>query len=317
MVLVSFIIPYYNVPLQFVVECVESIMQLGLKEDEREIIVVDDGSDTDISGELTRHDSNILYIRQENGGPGVARNTGMKVAKGEYIQFVDSDDKLVPSVYCHCVEMLRKGMADLLMFGFVNGKSRLRQSCVWHGPLPGSEYMTRKNLKSPVWGYCFRTTLLDDIKFPTGIHEDEEFTTLLVLKARKVMFTEATAYFYRMRENSITTIRNSSHIIKRLDDVERILGVLKSKEEELHGTALDGMRRKVAQLTADYIFNAVRLTKSMESVDKRVERLREMSLYPMPCRRYSIPYYIFSHIANRRAGLRLFALFLPLIGGKR
>lgn len=317
MVLVSFIIPYYNVPLRFVVECVESIMQLGLKEGEREIIVVDDGSDTDIHAELAGIDSNIIYIRQENGGPGVARNAGMKVSTGDYIQFVDADDKLVPSVYIHCVEMLRKGTADLLMFGFISGRSHIKAGCAWQGPLSGAEYMTRKNLKSPVWGYCFRKTLLDNIKFPPGIHEDEEFTTLLVLKAENLLYTDATAYFYRLRENSITTIRDKRHIEKRLDDVERILGVLKNREAALHGTALDGMRRKVEQLTADYIFCTARLTGSIESVDKRVEKLRAMSLYPMPYRRYNIPYYIFSHIANRRVGLRLLVLLLPLVSGKR
>lgn len=107
MPLISFIIPYYNVPLPLVMECVESIARLRLGAEEREIIVVDDGSDADISRELSTVCGDIVYIRQTNGGLSDARNTGIDAAKGEYIQFVDADDRIVTAVYDGCVEKLR------------------------------------------------------------------------------------------------------------------------------------------------------------------------------------------------------------------
>ena len=97
--LVSFIIAYYNLPLTMLCECIDSIMQLPLTTAEREIIVVDDGSDLSPMNELMRYGDNIIYIRQNNKGLSEARNTGIQMAKGSYLQFVDADDTLLLAPY--------------------------------------------------------------------------------------------------------------------------------------------------------------------------------------------------------------------------
>ncbi|MCD8295331.1 MAG: glycosyltransferase, partial [Clostridia bacterium] len=94
---VSIIIPVYN-GAQSIVECLSTCRAQTL--DEIEIICIDDGS-TDNSAEIIQNliheDARIHLIQQENQGPGPARNEGMKVAAGEYIAFMDADDKY-PSV---------------------------------------------------------------------------------------------------------------------------------------------------------------------------------------------------------------------------
>ena len=89
---VSIIVPVYNVE-SYLRRCLNSILLQSYSN--IEVIVVDDGS-TDLSGticdEYQKQDSRVKVIHKTNQGLGAARNTGLKIAKGEYISFVDSDD---------------------------------------------------------------------------------------------------------------------------------------------------------------------------------------------------------------------------------
>ncbi len=90
--LISFIVTSYNMPVELLKECIESIVALNLRPDEREIIVVDDGSQTSPIDSLGDLRTEIVYIRQKNEGLSVARNNGMRISTGRYMQFVDGDD---------------------------------------------------------------------------------------------------------------------------------------------------------------------------------------------------------------------------------
>ena len=98
---ISFIIPVYNVPTEMLCECLDSIIRLSLRKSEREIIVVDDGSQVSPLGALNNYLDDIIHIRQKNGGLGCARNRGLQNATGQYIQFVDADDALITNQYEH------------------------------------------------------------------------------------------------------------------------------------------------------------------------------------------------------------------------
>ena len=90
--LVSFIITYHNESDAFLQACLDSIRALRFAEDEAEIIVVDDGSETPLALDYPLSAIRHRLIRQEHAGLSVARNTGIEAAKGQYIQFVDADD---------------------------------------------------------------------------------------------------------------------------------------------------------------------------------------------------------------------------------
>lgn len=97
--LISIVVPVYNVE-SYLVNCVSSIIEQTYKN--LEIILVDDGS-TDkskkICDDLAKKDKRIKVIHKDNGGLSSARNAGIDVAKGEYIGFVDSDDKINKNMY--------------------------------------------------------------------------------------------------------------------------------------------------------------------------------------------------------------------------
>lgn len=88
---VSVIIPVYNVE-NYIKECVESVINQTLKE--IEIIIVNDGTKDNSIKKIEKYlsDSRVILINKENGGVSSARNAGLKIARGEYISFIDSDD---------------------------------------------------------------------------------------------------------------------------------------------------------------------------------------------------------------------------------
>lgn len=294
-------------------DCLKSILEVRLSKDEREIIVVDDGSEHDISAKLSTMCGDIVYIRQRNGGLSVARNSGIDAARGKYIQFVDGDDMLVPEVYSQCVDKLKRTEADVLMFRHTsNGEHK--PAVLWCGPMKGAAYMSRNNLRASACGYIFKRALLADLRFfPGTYHEDEEFTPQLMVRAESVYETQGHAYFYRLRNESITTTRDDAHTDKRLNDVERILTVLSDLSQKFSGEAYTGMRRRVEQLTMDYIYNMLRLQNDRHRIEERLATLRRHRLYPLPRRSYTRAYSCFRLLANCRLGLRLLA-FVAVMG---
>jgi glycosyltransferase involved in cell wall biosynthesis len=91
--LVSVIIPTYNCG-KFIEQSIESVFKQTYKN--REIIVVDDGSTDDTPLKMSKYRENIVYIRQNNQGSSKARNVGMGYSKGEYLGFLDADDRWHP-----------------------------------------------------------------------------------------------------------------------------------------------------------------------------------------------------------------------------
>ena len=108
--LVTFIITYYNLPVQMLCECINSIMALSLKPEEREILIIDDGSDVSPMNGLMQYGDEIIYVRQPNGGLSAARNKGIETATGQFLQFVDADDHLITTAYDHCLDIDRKSV---------------------------------------------------------------------------------------------------------------------------------------------------------------------------------------------------------------
>src|SRR5438093_12919445 len=111
---VSVIIPCYN-QAHFLHEAIESV--LAQTYSTREIIVVNDGS-TDSTAEVAGRYSAVRHIYQENAGPSAARNTGLKETSGEYLVFLDADDRLLPEALEIGVDCLRQHPECAFASGF-------------------------------------------------------------------------------------------------------------------------------------------------------------------------------------------------------
>ena len=148
--LVSFIVTYYNEPLSLLRECLDSILSLSLSGDDREILLIDDGSDESPLNELVEYRDNIVYLRQKNSGVSAARNKGITLSSGKYIQFVDADDCLITSGYEHSLDIVRYQDPDIVLFNFTKEGTEVDTPYLFDGPVSGSEYMHNNNLKASV-----------------------------------------------------------------------------------------------------------------------------------------------------------------------
>lgn len=310
--LISFIITIYNLPVSMVRECIDSVMSLSLRTDEREIIVVDDGSDLSIIDDLADIENDITYLRQRNGGSSAARNAGLKMATGRYIQFIDGDDKLLIEGYEHCIDIIRYHKPDMIVFDYAE-KETSNDAFFLPEPISGSAYLRHNNLRVMPWRYAFNRSILRELRFTNGLlHEDEEFTPLLILRAETLYDTKIKAYFYRQRSDSMSRNDSKRSIIKRLNDTERIIFHLQEVASSQPLVSRKALQRRVAQLTMDYIYNTMRLTRSPRQLEERIERLRKGGLFPLPNKRYTRNYTLFRLLTKSKAMRLLLTLILKI-----
>ena len=213
---ISVIIPVYNVE-KYLAECLTSVVNQTFKD--IEIICVNDGSTDNspmILEEFAQKDSRIKIINQENQGLAAARNTGIEVATGEYITFVDSDDYVSTDLYA---DMQKYLPAELICFNAkifpMSEKYRALQNyiqCKFDGELPVEEKLILKT-NVHVWNKVFKTSVIkeNNIRFPKGLYfEDFPFVCEYMLSINSVKFViEKEYYFYRQQPNSI--MNNCSH----------------------------------------------------------------------------------------------------------
>ncbi|MBQ8572725.1 MAG: glycosyltransferase [Ruminococcus sp.] len=208
--LISIIVPIYNIE-KYLEECLQSLVQQTYKN--IEIICVDDGS-TDNSGEICKQfadsDERVIVISQKNKGAGAARNTALRMARGEYIGFVDSDDYVSKDMYQKLYDAIIKNDCDIASCNFCN---------VFKNRIDAVEAKDNKSIYSNTeilkltavhWKYyivcnkLFKRELIDGIEFPEGNSIDDGFFTYQVFaKAKKIVWIEDVLYYYRQRKSSV------------------------------------------------------------------------------------------------------------------
>lgn len=307
--LISFIVCAYHLPPDLLQQCLQSILSLSLSQDEREIIVVDDGSEVSPLNDMLEIRDEIIYIRQRNQGLSVARNRGLQCASGRFVQFVDGDDYLIQAPYEQCLDIVRyQPGTDMVMFCETD-KVGSDIPCTFDGPVTGVAYMHQSNLRGSACGYIFRRDILGTLRFQPGIlHEDEDFTPQLMLRAEHVYATHSKAYFYRQRSSSIMNKKDLRHTAKRLTDIRDI--ILHLHDIAQHAPEIDrvALNRRVAQLSMDYLYNTIQLTHSHHQLMAAIDALRQHGLFPLSDKDYTKKYAAFRRLVNSRIGRQLLLL---------
>lgn len=210
--LISLIIPIYN-SAKYLPACLNSVFNQTYQN--LEIILIDDGSTDDspqIIKKYSQKDSRIKTFHQKNQGLSGARNSGLKIATGEYVTFVDSDDQITPQMIENLVKTLQTTQADISVCSFKElfpsgktvGFSRHHPPKVFdtatalQAMLKEQGFMVSSTMK------LFPTKYFKTIKFPDGkLHEDVGTTYKLFFKATKIAFTPNEDYLYIHHDDSI------------------------------------------------------------------------------------------------------------------
>ena len=309
--LVSFIITTSKHQKEYLVECIKSILQLSLNPKEREIILIDDGSDICPLNDLAEYLPNIIYLRQPNQGVSVARNYGMKIATGKYIQFIDGDDYILKAAYEHCLDIVRYHQPDIVTFNYCKNNKNIEPSYELPTPVTGTDFLNNNNLHGAAWSYIFRHSIVGSLQFTPGIvyGEDEEFTPQLFLRAERIFKINTEAYFYRDNKNSVSHQYHKEKIQLRMDNSMEVLLHLQQLLDKIPVAERQALNRRIAQLTMDYLYNNIRLNPSLISLNKCIKQLRSHGLYPLPDKDYTKKYTMFRKAISTylgRIGLLLF-----------
>ncbi len=309
--LVSFIITTSKHQKEYLVECIKSILQLSLNPKEREIILIDDGSDICPLNDLAEYLPNIIYLRQPNQGVSVARNYGMKIATGKYIQFIDGDDYILKAAYEHCLDIVRYHQPDIVTFNYCKNNKNIEPSYELPTPVTGTDFLNNNNLHGAAWSYIFRHSIVGSLQFTPGIvyGEDEEFTPQLFLRAERIFKINTEAYFYRDNKNSVSHQYHKEKIQLRMDNSMEVLLHLQQLLDKIPVAERQALNHRIAQLTMDYLYNNIRLNHSLISLNKCIKQLRSHGLYPLPDKDYTKKYTMFRKAISTylgRIGLLLF-----------
>lgn len=226
---VSIIVPVFNVE-RYLPRCLESIFAQTHRN--IDVILVDDGS-TDGSGricdEAASADARFSVIHKANGGLSDARNAGLEVADGKWVFFLDSDDYISP----YCIETMlgvaHASKAEIVECRFASVDdtasiewARPTSACeLYRQPEALERFLDYDGTWIMAWNKLYRMALFDEIRFPIGKLNEDEFTIpYLVEKAHVYASLEDSLYAYVQREGSIM---HSSFSDRKLDGLEALL----------------------------------------------------------------------------------------------
>ena len=206
---ISIVIPVYNTE-PYLRTCLDSLIAQTYTD--YEVILVDDGSQ-DKSGlicdEYASHDRRFKVIHKSNAGVSSARNDALDIATGDYIGFVDSDDTVLPEMLETYMSLVQKFEADIVQSaGPISNKEVVEPASVfmYDRNAAMNEFFKLGKVRPSLWLGIYKRTLFMDLKFPSNIHQWEDYALIAVLVSRcnKVVVTNQKFYNYTFREGSAT-----------------------------------------------------------------------------------------------------------------
>lgn len=248
--LISVIIPVYNVE-KYLERCLKSVLNQTMKE--IEVILVDDGSPDNcpnICDKYALNDERVKVIHKENAGLGFARNSGLSIATGEYIIFVDSDDYVTEDMCEKLYAAAQKYNADIVYGGIIRKNnltdehielSWVKEDVVWKDGevkdfllnLIGTEPKEKRDIitEVSVWRMAIKKDIFDkhNISFVSEreyISEDIIFDIDYISKAKCIVAVPNYVYYYCFNPTSLTHVFKENEYEKVVVLYEKVISML-------------------------------------------------------------------------------------------
>lgn len=277
---ISIVVPIYNVEL-YLNECLDSILSQTFTD--FEVIMVNDGTkdkSAEIAATYASKDTRFKLFSKANGGLSSARNFGLLKTKGRYVYFLDSDDFIRKDALEILNGVVQESLPDVVFFSGqifrhpkVDDVVKILQRNPVLNPISGMLYLERMYSKAQIFPqpplYISRRELLleSNLQFSEGyIHEDEEFTMKLCLRAKAVVAISDVLFFYRIRNDSITQTNY------KLINVSSYLFVAQSLLNESLDPIVSSGAQLVLQKRASALFrDSLRISKQLNT-DKALSK---------------------------------------------
>lgn len=283
----SLVIPVYNVE-KYLTCCLDSCVlqkNVALNED-YEIICIDDGS-TDTSKDILddyERKYGVRVLHYQNAGVSAARNKGMKMTKGEYIWFIDSDDYIAYDAVSLFFQMMHDNPSDIYRFSFKKVMESEKVIVSYGGQLEPilAEQWNQGRAESYVWTYIIKKSVLveHNLSFEEGvIFEDIIWQTSFWAKGLTPKYYGNILYFYRNRSGSIVHTRNAELYMHSMMKMQEVYGELLHQEDVLEIRKVE-LENKYKRMTGNILWAELMLQKNNSK--ELIAYYRERGLYPYP-----------------------------------
>lgn len=278
---ISLIIPIYNAE-EYIKECLDSITKQITSE--VEVILINDGT-PDNSMEIIKEyyqewiESNqFKLLEQNNSGPSVARNNGIKIASGEFLAFLDSDDILLEDYFATIFKILNNNNCDVIEFTYKrfldleNIDNEKEVKLYNYSGLIELELIRENIFSTGVWFpwiRVYKKELFDTILFPEGrFYEDLICISQIYLKKLNIYFYPKALLGYRDNPTSITNIHKPNHI----NDMIYYYELLKNYK---HSRTIDIQKIRCARSISYFFTEFDKSTIDMSSILKEIKKIKK------------------------------------------
>lgn len=296
--LLSIIVPGQNVEA-YIGKCLDSLLDQDINSSDYEIIVVNDGS-TDrtkeiVEGYVSSH-SNVILINQQNKGLSGARNSGVKVARGSYVMYIDSDDYIEKNVLGGLLAQAERDNLDVLRYNYRNVNEdykvivpkRNNKLYVDYSSdvTDGFSFLThRLGYACYAWQFLMKVEIAKNVLFKEGIYfEDTEWAPRMLNEAKRVASTDVVVYNYMKRTNSIT---NAVDDVKKRKVIEDKMSLIEGLRQQSVGKVDKSWYEGMIAHTVLSIMGLV----AIQYYDERnpyISRLKRMGVFPLSMNKSSL-----------------------------
>lgn len=295
-ILLTYIIPVYNTG-QYVLRCLQSIVDQHLPSGDYEVLVVDDGSTDDSRAVIETFAGchpQVKLLTQDNSGVSAARNMALDHARGQYVMFVDSDDYLCDDVVSGLLQRAIDLGLDVLSFNYCCRD-------VQGGELPhtrddnyattdvttGLDFLGSHSMTPYVWRFMIRRDYLSSGQWrfdPTLIVcEDGALISRFLLNATRVAHDDMVAYCYVKREDSAMHNTDLEHLRRRIFSQVDAAASIHAGARQFEAATGKSAPASVDGVRNVYLYFSMTKALTCGLVDEVVRRIREAGLFPFPC----------------------------------
>lgn len=326
----SIIIPAYNADL-YIKDCLESLLDQKLDENEFEVLIIDDASTdatlTTVKSICEKHGNFKFFTSELNRGNGAARNVGIEKASGEYIYFMDADDYVAKDSLHNILHLALANDLELVFFSMRNVKDSTKKLSTDNFEekksqltlSDGISFIGQRFYRDEVWSYFINRNFLlssgvryyDERKFS----QDQYITSKLLTLAKKVGHIDYDVYRYRKTPNSIVNRKTQAHLMMHMESLD--LAITKCHFMR-NGLIEDGVKNDAALLRLKVkqqryitilIMRFIQTDLPFTYLNEKLKKFKSMGLYPMnslyKIKDFIMPRYrTMNFIFNRRYLLR-------------
>lgn len=223
--LLTLVVPIYNME-KYLQKCLESIVENLKENNDIEVLLINDGSNDaseDICKEFIKKQNNLKYIKKLNTGCSDTRNLGIKLSKGEYICFIDSDD-FIKKDYIKNIKKVLETKKDLILFGHeIFEENYYKKTIRIPKAIKTKKDLYKQSLFSSSCNKVYRVDIIkqNNIYFPINTHmgEDLAFNCKYILFVEEFYILKKVLYCYKNFNGVTNNILKRKEIYEAFDDI--------------------------------------------------------------------------------------------------